>query len=253
MLELYHRMKKSNVTFSDDLEFVNDWEFLTLDPSLHFENLVSTGPNAGTLQAFRTGIELRTRYHDLLNGAVARGQTTYWASDSARVIESARYFAAGFFGLDNKRKAQLEIIPETRDVGGNTLTPGKSCRKYVDNADDYGHNLGARKLLEFRSTYIPQIISRLMQAHPDFVFTESEVYSMQELCGFEILAKGRSRWCEVFTKSEMQSFEYARDLLHYYKTGPGNPYGPTMGGLWLNATANLLQAGPAEGALFFSL
>ena len=34
---------------------------------------------------------------------------------------------------------------------------------------------------------------------------------------------------------------------------PGNPYGPALGWLWLNATANLLAEGPSAGPLFFSL
>jgi acid phosphatase len=76
---------------------------------------------------------------------------------------------------------------------------------------------------------------------------------MQLLCGFETIAKGSSPWCDVFTKDEWEGFEYARDIIHYYRAGPGNPYSASMGWLWLNVTANLLREGPSSGPLFFSL
>ena len=100
MLELYHRIKDSNVTLKGDLAFVNEWDFFTTEPAEHFESLVSTGPYAGTLEAFETGVKLRTRYKHLLDEALEQKATAFWASDSGRVIDTARYFAAGFFGID---------------------------------------------------------------------------------------------------------------------------------------------------------
>ncbi|KAI7342076.1 hypothetical protein KC336_g23272, partial [Hortaea werneckii] len=108
-------------------------------------------------------------------------------------------------------------------------------------------------LYEWRSHYLPPIVARLQRENPGISFTEAHVYSMQELCGFETIALGSSPWCDVFTKEELEDFEYARDLLHYYKAGPGNPYSGAMGMLWLNATANLLKEGPEKaGSLFLS-
>ena len=76
---------------------------------------------------------------------------------------------------------------------------------------------------------------------------------MQEMCGFETLVRGSSPWCDVFSHEDWRNFEYARDVIHYYRAGSGNPFGAVMGWLWLNATANLLEAGPGAGTLFFSL
>lgn len=254
MLELYQRIQHAHVTLKGDLAFANEWNFFMKDPNARLENLVATGPYAGTLEAFTTGTMLRTRYEDLLEETLARNQTSFWASDSGRVIETAKYFAAGFFGLDWTSMADLHIIPETEDMEGDTLTPGKTCFKYLHNADQYGRMYGIRMFEQWRSTYLPGIIARFAKQNPDLVFTPAEVYSMQELCGFETIAKGSSKWCDVFTHEEWEQFEYARDLLHFYRTGPGNPYSATMGWLWLNATANLLRAGPAEaGPLYFSL
>jgi acid phosphatase len=84
-------------------------------------------------------------------------------------------------------------------------------------------------------------------------FQDHEIYAMQEMCGFETTVRGRSDWCNVFTQDEFLSFEYARDVLHYYRAGPGQKYAASMGWLWLNATTNLLLEGPEAGPLFFSL
>ena len=75
---------------------------------------------------------------------------------------------------------------------------------------------------------------------------------MQEMCGFEILVQGSSPWCDVFTHEDWRNFEYARDVIHYYRAGPGNKFGAVMGWLWLNATANLLEKGREAGKFFMS-
>lgn len=254
MLELYQRLQHLEVEFQGDLEFVNSWNFFLPEPSERLENLVSTGPYAGTLGAFTTGVKLRTRYEHLLTKALSRNQTSFWASGSKRVVATARYFAAGFFGIEWEDIAKLHVIPETSDLGADTLTPGDTCKNYADNIDDFGHDHGIRMLTSFRSTYLPAIAARLEQQNPGVTFTESEIYVMQEICGFETLAKGSSPWCDVFTHDEWLQFEYGRDLLHFYRSGPGNKYGAAMGMLFLNASTNLLQQGPEEaGPLYFSL
>ncbi|KAK8227993.1 histidine phosphatase superfamily [Phyllosticta paracitricarpa] len=104
-----------------------------------------TGPFAGTLGAFTTGVRLRTRYSHLLPPASSDKKTNFWAGDSDRVIDTARYFAAGFFGLDWQDHAQLHIIPETEELGADTLTPGDTCIAYINDAVN-GHDKGARML-----------------------------------------------------------------------------------------------------------
>ncbi|KAK4506870.1 hypothetical protein PRZ48_000603 [Zasmidium cellare] len=251
MLELYQHLQRENVTFKGDLAFLNGWNFFAPHPNDQFDQLTATGPYAGTLEAFATGVKLRTRYEKLLEEALAQNKTSFWAGDSQRVIETAQIFATGFFGLDWEKTAKLHIVPEDLDTGGNTLTPGHACPKYGTDLE-YGHGYGAKNLEVFRSTYLPAIGKRLQTDNPGIVFNDAEIYSMQEMCGFEILSKGSSYWCKVFTRDEWLSFEYARDLLYYYRSGPGNRYGPSLGWLWLNATADLLRQGPEAGPLFFS-
>ncbi|KAI9817581.1 MAG: acid phosphatase pho5 [Pycnora praestabilis] len=221
-----------------------------IDPEKHLEQLTTTGPYAGSLEAFTTGVKLRTRYSHLL-GELPTRKTKLWASDSKRVVDTARYFSAGFFSLDWEEVANLELISETEGLGANTLTPGDTCKWYRDDAE-YGHDYGIGMLKKFIPTYLEAVRDRLAQQNPDIVFDIGEIYSMQEMCGFETTVRGSSQWCDVFTHEDWLNFEYARDLIHYYRSGPGNPYGPTMGWLWLNATMNLITAGSSVGSMFFS-
>lgn len=253
-LALLTRIKATNTTVNGSLSFLNDWTYFTDDPSRDFEQLTTTGPYAGTLEAFTTGVRFRTRYAHLLpKGA----KTRFWASDSARVIDTARYFASGLFGLDweTKGKAELEIIPETLERHTDTLTPGDTCLRYIEDTAK-GHDYGVNMLTLFQDVYLPAIAHRLVHEQGNHAignFSNVEVYSMQEMCGFETIARGSSPWCDVFIVEDWEHFEYARDLIHYYRAGPGNPYAGAMGWLWLNATANLLQRGPEAGTMFFSL
>lgn len=110
-------------------------------------------------------------------------------------------------------------------------------------------------LSQFHEAYIPGIADRLSsrEENPNIRFSNLEIFSMQEMCGFETMVRGSSPWCDVFSEDDWRNFEYARDLLHYYRAGPGNLYAGAMGWLWLNATSSLLSQGPEAGTMFFSL
>lgn len=254
MLQLYQRLSHLRDELQGDLAFFKDWDFFIPDPSTALESLVPVGPYAGTLEAFSTGVKLRTTYAHLRETSVERNQTSFWASGSPRVVATAKYFASGFYGIDWDKHAALHIIPETADLGADTLTPGDTCKDYADNADAFGHDYGYRMHREYQLAYLPTAVERLEAQNPGIRFTIPEVYVMQEMCGFETIAKGSSPWCDVFTRDEWLQFEYARDLLHFYRSGPGNKYGALMGWLYLNATATLLARESWDvGSLFFSL
>ena len=228
----------------------------TLKDDANLEQLTSTGPFSGTLGSFTTGVRLRTRYGHLLANATSlqtNHSTTFWASGSNRVIETAKHFALGFFGIDYKDSniATLKVISEHSSLGADTLTPGRTCQANKRDQEE-GQRKGYRLMGDYRATYIGAIRERLLK-QTSMTFTDQEIYAMQEMCGFETTVRGRSDWCDVFTQDEFLSFEYARDLLHYYRAGPGQKYAPSMGWLWLNATTNLLLEGPRAGPLFFSL
>ncbi|KAI9044943.1 uncharacterized protein KD926_011116 [Aspergillus affinis] len=252
-LALLSRIRESNVPLNGSLSLLNNWSYFTSEPEKDFDQLTATGPYAGKLQAFTTGVRFVTRYGHLLQ---KHTKTRLWASECQRVIETAQHFASGMFGLDWEKsgKAELEIIPETFDQRANTLTPGDTCLKYLEDPEK-GHDNGMNMRTRFQEVYAPVIAKRLISEQGNLAlgsFSDEEIFSMQEMCGYETIARGSSPWCDVFTKEEWESFEYARDIIHYYRAGPGNPYAGAMGWLWLNATTALLQSGPGVGAMFFS-
>lgn len=246
-LSLLNRLHRPDVKLQGSLSFLNTWTYFTDPSEPAFENLTAHGPYAGTLQARNAGQALRRRYDHL----VPRNQKTkIWSCDTPRDVETALYFAEGFFGphWDDKGVASLEIISEDPSRGGDTLTPGDTCTKYRD--DVLGHDFGYFMLDKWQKNFTATIAERLEKDAVGLHLTRLDIYGMMEMCGFEILARGYSSWCDVFTHKEWLDFEYARDLLHFYRAGPGNQYGPVMGWLYLNATADLLVKEHAQDVYF---
>lgn len=232
------------------LSFLNDDQWTYFASPLRardgtFDDLTAASPYAGTLSAFKLGTTLRSRYSHLL-AYEAEGPTSLWSASSPRDVETARYFADGLFGRDwalpnATNPASLHIIPETEERGSNTLTPSDTCTRYIHDKVS-GHDKGYHKLAEWQRVFTRPISARLSAANPaiDPALSPLEVYGMMELCGFETLVRGDSPWCGIFSQAEWLDFEYARDLLHYYRAGPGNRYAAAMGSLWLNSTNHLL-------------
>lgn len=115
-------------------------------------------------------------------------------------------------------------------------------------------------LAKFRHTYLPKIASRLVSDGNHALgdgsfFSDADIYAMQEMCGFETLVRRSSPWCDVFTPEDWSNFEYARDVIHYYRAGSGNRYSRVMGLVWLKRVVELLVEDHVGGdaKLFFSL
>lgn len=251
-LSLLERMDESTGSLHSAFDFLANWTYFTSWSNPAFEQLTSTGQYAGTLEAFSTGVKLRTRYQHLIPGYP--NSTRFWSASSSRDVATAGYFADGFFGRDweSSQLAKLSIIPETNDLGGDTLTPGDTCLAYLWDKVD-GHDKGYGVLATWQEAYLRPIIRQLHNANSSMEYTPVDLYSMMEMCGFEMLVRdGISPWCHIFDHDTWLNFEYARDLLHFYRAGPGNHYSRAMGMLWLNATMKLLDQGPDAGTLFFS-
>ena len=244
-LDLLKRLKASPIPVSNSLAFVKDWTYFTTPGSPEFESLIHSGRYPGTTGASNMGSLLRSRYHHLL---VPNQSTTFWSANSPRDIETAEWFAKGFFDpkWNESGTAVLKIIPETADRGANTLTPGKSCPDYLTDFR-YGRPCGYTALDLWQRTFTVPISKRLEPSALGFNFSAVDIYSMFEMCGFEVMVRGVSPWCNIFTNTDWEDFEYGRDLLHYYRAGAGNKYAGAMGFLWLDATAkNILNQTSAK-------
>lgn len=227
---------------------MNNWTYFAGPDEDGFDSLTSTGPYAGTLQARSTGQLLRKRYDQLVDTTKT---INFWSCSSARDIETAKCFANGFFGdhWEQDKLARLIVVSEEMERGGDTLTPGNTCLKYREDKS-YGHDWGYHKMGDWQVHFAKQIAGRLRDDVGGLDLTPIEIYGMMEFCGFEILVRGSSPWCDVFTQQEWLEYEYARDILHYYRAGPVNQYAGSMGQLWVDATRNVLANESARGVYF---
>ena len=64
MLSMLQRIRELNVTLTGNFEFLNEWEYFCFGPSERFRTVDLDWTLRGTLEAFRTGVKLRTRYVD---------------------------------------------------------------------------------------------------------------------------------------------------------------------------------------------
>lgn len=112
------------LNWNSDLGFLNGWTLATDGfmpfPEQQWDQETLTGPAAGSRTMFTLGNEFRTRYAGLWEWGNADERIRVWASNMTRVIDSAEYFAQGFFGIN--ADVEYEIIPETADQWGNSLT-----------------------------------------------------------------------------------------------------------------------------------
>jgi acid phosphatase len=227
MTDVVAKMKGSTSDkIEGELSFLNHWNMffdgttplaiilfstnISADPINELEQLTKTGPYAGSLESFTTGVKFRTRYYHLIEHVEsASTPMKVWAASGTRVQATADYFALGLFGLNASRTSEVVVIPEDPSRGGNTLTPADTCVAYTSDSKN-GHDLGDASMVKFRVTYLKPVATRIRKQlalgrHVKIDFTDDEVYSMQEMCGFETIARGKSPWCDVFSKDEWES------------------------------------------------
>jgi acid phosphatase len=121
------------------------------------------------------------------------------SSDSDRVVESARWFALGFFGLD--ADVRISTVSDT-DVPVSWITPapGPACPNF-----DYSY--GRQATLTWSKKYLPAITDRLNMLIPGVKFTEDDIHGALFACAYDLAAHGVSPWCDVFQPEELANFE----------------------------------------------
>ncbi|KAK9474119.1 histidine phosphatase superfamily [Dipodascopsis tothii] len=235
---------------SGPLAFVSSWRPFLFDPARQLEELTRTGPHAGTASAFAAGVSFASRYAHLHNVSSTDVPVNVFSCTCGRVRDTAALFAAGFFGLDSASHSLVQIPDRDPARGGDTLTPGKACPAYLADGDA-GRPHAKRLTRAYLADALAPAAARIGAAS-GVNLTAHDVFTMHELCAFELLARDRSPWCSVFEPADWDTFEYSRDLLHYYRSGPGTPYAVPLGRQYVEATSALLADGPAAGSLFFS-
>ncbi|BGO95728.1 histidine phosphatase superfamily [Rhodotorula toruloides] len=180
---------------SGNLTFLNDWKY-----RLGAEILTPFGRE----QLFNLGVSFRTKYGHLLKP----GQKPVFRTESQdRMLKSALNFAAGFFGVPYEEQYHQLITVEWPGFN-NTLAPYMTCK----NANRMDLTRGPQKMAEWIKIYLADALERMQAQVEGVKLTHRDVFNMQLLCAYELVALGGSAFCPLFTEDEWRGFEYAHDI-----------------------------------------
>ncbi|KAL8631162.1 hypothetical protein Q9189_003102 [Teloschistes chrysophthalmus] len=198
--------------FTGALSFLNSWSY-----KLGSEILVPVGRQ----ELFDSGVLHYYDYGHLYNTStkiIARTTT------QDRMLKSAEYFMAGFFGLEWTNNATLELIIEQQNFN-NSLAGYFQCNNSNAAVNAGGNNAS----MVWENVYLQNATKRLQALSPGFKLNVSDVYNMQTLCPYETVAFGYSAFCDLFTYEEWQDFEYSIDLSfagnNYFQSPTGRAVG----------------------------
>ncbi|KAF9041054.1 phosphoglycerate mutase-like protein [Hymenopellis radicata] len=189
------------------------------ETTLGHDNLTAPGRN----QLFNHGVSFRLRYPDL-------EATTVLAGLQDRVVESAQWFAAGYFGRDwaTLQDSIFSTIPED-EVTISWITPMDTCANWE-------YSYGGDAVTTWGTVYLPTITERLNSLVPGLNLTDNDTHGALYACAYDYAAYAVSPWCDVFTEDELADFEYELDILMTGAFGynlPGD-MGPLLGTLFVN-------------------
>ncbi|KAA8916123.1 hypothetical protein TRICI_001774 [Trichomonascus ciferrii] len=236
------------------LEFIRDYE-LFMDEG-DAGKLTYDGPFSGRDEARRFGQEFYEKYGHLVDGDSAwnkkyhhdsynRDNVRVFSSSLGRVQETAHEFIKGFFhnydhdedcDWSDHHNDRVIVLDEDCSNGANSLTPHKSCDPYKERVK--------KAIFEDREFWYGdaghEILDRVNQ-FVDGCLDLDDVHNLFSLCSYELNAKGRSEFCDIFSKHEWCVYEYDQDVVNYYARGPGNEYSRAVGSTFARALLKLLH------------
>lgn len=155
-----------------------------------------------------------------------------------RMLKSAEYFMAGFFGLGWTNNVSLVVsIEGDGQTWNNSLAGYDNCNNSNTGVSSGGTN--ASQIWE--NTYLANAVKRLNANSKGFTWNTSAVYNAQTLCPYETVAYGYSAWCDLFTYEEWQGFEYSIDLSFAGNNYFQSPTGRAVGIGWVQELLARLQ------------
>ncbi|RPD61200.1 phosphoglycerate mutase-like protein [Lentinus tigrinus ALCF2SS1-7] len=180
----------------------------------------------GRMELFQHGVDFRLKYPHLQVDSILAGLQD-------RVVESAQWFALGYFGRSwaSLNTTMFSTIAEDA-VTQSWITPMDTCK-------DWQYAYGNNATIEWGSIYLPPIAKRLNKLLPGVNLTTDNVHGALYACAYDLAALGTSPWCGAFTSSELLDFEYELDLLMDGAFGynlPGD-MGPVLGSLFVKKLA----------------
>ncbi|GKT55460.1 histidine acid phosphatase [Colletotrichum tofieldiae] len=139
-----------------------------------------------------------------------------------RMLKSAEYWLAGFFGLEWTNNATIEVIIE-QDRANNSLAGYLNC----PNARK--QNGGDDAAQVWISNYLANATARLRGMADGYDWNINDTYAAQTMCPYETVAYGFSLFCDLFTYEEWVGFSYSVDLAFAGNNAFQNPAGRAVG------------------------
>lgn len=193
--KIHNITRNGTAKWTGELDFLNDWSY-----NLGAEILVARGRQ----ELFDSGILFYYNYGHLYNTSTKiKARTT----TQDRMLKSAEYFMAGFFGLEWTQNVSLVTIIEEENFN-NTLAGYFQC----NNSATYLATAGNNASQVWESIYLANATKRLRKYSGNYNWSIADSYNAQTLCPYETVAYGYSNWCDLFTFEEWQGFEYSIDL-----------------------------------------
>lgn len=150
------------------LSFLNNWKY-----ELGAEILVPRGRQ----ELFESGILHYYNYGRLYNTnskIIARTTT------QDRMLKSAEYFLAGFFGLEWTNNATIEVIIEAKGFN-NSLAGYDNCNNSNSPLNAGGYNASA----VWQSIYLKDATKRLQKMIKGYEWTTVDSFAAQTMCPYE--------------------------------------------------------------------
>ncbi|GAB1316671.1 hypothetical protein MFIFM68171_06881 [Madurella fahalii] len=200
----------------------------------------------GEQQMVNSGLKFYHRYRSLARASLPFVR----ASGQERVVRSALNWTRGFYDalLDDgtaRDPGDMVIIPEI-PTANNTLHHSL-CRAF--ETGPYS-SIGADAQAVFLAAFAMPITARLNSNLPGANLTDLDTVALMDLCPFNTVASPSgatlSPFCDLFTRSEWQSYDYLQSLGKWYGFGPGNPLGPTQGVGFVNELLARLTRSPVN-------
>lgn len=143
-----------------------------------------------------------------------------------RMLQSAEYFLAGFFGLRWTSNATLVVaIEASTGTWNNTLAGYFNCPNSNTAVNQGGNNATT----QWSNIYLANATARLNALSPGFNWTISDTYNIQSLCAYETVALGYSAFCGLFTYAEWEGYEYSVDINFAGNNAFQSPTGRAVG------------------------
>ncbi|GJN94417.1 hypothetical protein Rhopal_007497-T1 [Rhodotorula paludigena] len=201
---------------SGNLSFLNSWKY-----QLGAEILTPFGRE----QLFNLGVSFRTKYGHLLD---PKKKPVFRTESQDRMLKSAQNFAAGFFGIPFEQQYHQLVTIEWPGFN-NTLAPYMTCK----NAIDYGRTRAPQKMAEWIKRYLDDALQRVQPLVEGVTLRHRDLFNMQLLCAYELVALGGSAFCPLFTEDEWRGFEYAHDIEFYDAFSYGQGAQAAVGKGWV--------------------